>query len=229
MGMKFYKATGPNGFAFYDKTTRYVSGTVLEHPNPQMTTDPCGRGYHCSPHLHQTRKYISGDLRACEFFEVEIEPEDIIARGDDKIRAKRLTVVKALSEADFLIVRGRLDEVLGVDDYGYGDGSGSGYGYGDGSGYGSGYGDGSGSGSGYGYGDGSGYGSGYGDGSGSGYGYGYGDGSGYGDGYGDGSGYGYGDGDGSGYGYGYGSGSGYGYGYGDGSGYGYGSGDGLRL
>jgi hypothetical protein len=70
---------------------------------------------------------------------------------------------------------------VGIDNIGYG--SGSGYGYG--SGYGSGYRSGFGSGSGSGYGDGSGFGSG--SGSGDGYGYGSGDGYGYGsgDGYGE--------------------------------------------
>ena len=197
--MRCYKYVRPDSTAWRDGTTRYDVGQTVEVADCDSAhVGPCGRGLHVSPHPWQCVQYGDDGGR---IYEVTVADADVIARDDDKLRVRAVTVL-----AEFMVsslLRGDLVSLLRS-------GSGYGDGYGDGSGSGSGYGDGSG--------DGSGSGDGYGDGSGSGYGYGYG--SGYGDGYGDGSGYGDGYGDGSGDGYGYGS--GYGDGYGDGSGDGYG-------
>src|SRR5882757_8573374 len=150
--MRFYKVTGPNGIAHYDKETRYIVGATLTVENPDPPGNrACGRGLHVVSHLHDAIQYLHFDLRQCEFFAVDVELKDIIARDNTKTRVRSLEISAQLSERDCGIVQGGLDGVL---EHGYGSGSG----YGDGSRYGSG--SGSGYGAGAGYGDGSGYGDG---------------------------------------------------------------------
>jgi len=129
--MRYFKCTGPNGRSWYDDDVQYVVGQTLEHPDPDVSAEECGRGFHCSPFIHQTVKYAKKDLKQAEFFEVEVADDDILGRGSDKVRTKRLSVLRQLSESDFWIVRGTLIDAVGS---GYGYGSGDGYGYGSGAG-----------------------------------------------------------------------------------------------
>src|SRR5262245_60293099 len=183
--LRFYKATAPGGIAHYDGKTRYIVGerlSLAECDGPEVGA--CGRGLHIVSRLAGIKNYVEGDkLKSSEFYEVEVDAEDVIAADKMKTRVRSLRVVRRVTERDFGILRGTLAALIG---YGSGDGSGAGSGSGSGAGYGYGSGDG------YGYGDGSGdgSGSGSGDGSGDGYGYGYSDGSGSGYGYGSGDGYG---------------------------------------
>ncbi len=156
MAIRLYKVTGPRGIAFYDGTTRYRVGERLAVENPdEPNVGSCGRGLHASVRLQDAVQFARIDLRRCEFFALEVEESDVLARDSVKVRVRAVSVVLKLRESDFGMRRGRLDQVLRYGDgygSGYGSGDGDGYGYCSGSGYGSGDGDGYGSGSGDGYG-----------------------------------------------------------------------------
>jgi hypothetical protein len=72
--LRFYKITGPNGIAHYDKETRYVVGqtvAVLDPDPPDVGA--CGRGLHVVAHLHDAVQYPHADLRQCDFFAIDVE------------------------------------------------------------------------------------------------------------------------------------------------------------
>jgi hypothetical protein len=129
--LRFYKCTGANGIAHYDGATRYSVGATLAVDKPDSARKgACGRGLHVVSHLAHVTKYVDVDLRQCEFYLVEVSPDDVIASDETKTRVRSLRVIRSLREADVGILRGRLDEILAHS-------SGSGYGYGYGYGYGS--------------------------------------------------------------------------------------------
>ena len=124
---RYYKCTGPDGIAYHDGVTQYKVGETLTVKDASpASVGPCGRGLHVVTHLCDLRQYINSDiLRSAEFFEVAINPADIIAKDSTKTRVRSLQVLRRMTEKDFGILKGKLVNVIGY-------GSGYGYGYGDG-------------------------------------------------------------------------------------------------
>src|SRR5215510_11630532 len=88
--LKFYKVTAPGGIAYHDKTTRYVVGERLSIADPDPASlGACGRGLHVLSDLCYAQKYVN-DLCTSEFYEVEVNEEDIIAKDDTKTRVRSL-------------------------------------------------------------------------------------------------------------------------------------------
>ncbi len=52
-----YKCTRANGKDFKTDSVEYAVGVTLEHPDPELSSAPCGRGYHVSPTAQMTCQY----------------------------------------------------------------------------------------------------------------------------------------------------------------------------
>jgi len=150
-----FKYTKPDGTAWYDGKTEYVPGSTLEvlDADPDVN-QPCGKGLHISKSMHQAGHYGEDGGR---FFEVEVNESDVICHSVDKIRVRRLRVIKELVPSDCGVIRGPLwlaakfRQEIGYDEEilygcgfvygeGYGNVTGSGFGYGHGLGDGYGFG-----------------------------------------------------------------------------------------
>ena len=95
-----FKATRPDGTDYRTGSVRYDVGTTVEVEGCDPPEEgPCGRGLHVSPQPRQTCRYINRSLRGARarFFEVHIQPQDVIARGSDKLRVSKLHVAREVA------------------------------------------------------------------------------------------------------------------------------------
>ena len=107
--MKGYKMVKDDYKVFYDTPRRdnyvYKPGNVLVHPNPDMCHTACGHGLHISKEPYNPLWYNA--RYPWRLLEVKYQPKDIIYDDGDKVRVKKLTVVKELKPWDLGLPNGK--------------------------------------------------------------------------------------------------------------------------
>lgn len=96
-----YKCTRANGKDFKTNTVLYSVGNVVEQSECDPTwAGSCGRGLHVSPTPHKTCRFgdRSIDRGRWRWFEVDVDEANIIARDNEKLRVKKLKVVREISK-----------------------------------------------------------------------------------------------------------------------------------
>jgi len=98
----YYKAVRLDRTSHYDGKTKWRKGVVIcvDKPDPP-SNGPCGRGIHCSPTLLDAVGWQAGPSRY-----YRVEPLDVIAGDETKIRC---TAVKVLNE----LTKAEQDEIAG--------------------------------------------------------------------------------------------------------------------
>jgi len=93
--MKGYKMVRDNYTAFYDMTTKYTVGETIEIKNPAPASEgKYASGLHISKEPHNPLNYNA--KYPWRLLEVSYNKKDIIFESDDKIRVRKLKVIKEL-------------------------------------------------------------------------------------------------------------------------------------
>lgn len=99
-----YKCTRSNGTDFRTGTVNYANalktGEPLVHPNPELTSEPCGRGFHISPTARQTIQFSDSTFRPYRWFKISYSQKAIIAQDTQKCRLSSLKVIAELTLED---------------------------------------------------------------------------------------------------------------------------------
>ena len=91
--MIYYKATRPDGMSFYDGTTKWQVGRIVEHPAPDLSRGLCSPGVlHISDAPCET---LLGFSWPCRLFEVEPRGE-VIGPNGHKYGCTAVKVVREL-------------------------------------------------------------------------------------------------------------------------------------
>ena len=101
--MQIYKATRSDGTDFHTGTINYAQqlGQVIEITDFDLPeVGSCGKGIHVSPTAKQTIQFCNRSMRPWRFFEGTIEEVDIIAQDKNKLRVKRVKLLKELTLED---------------------------------------------------------------------------------------------------------------------------------
>jgi hypothetical protein len=94
MKMKRYKSVNKDLSSKYDPKFKYKVGKTFE-VEADTSKEECSTGLHCSGIIYANRYDWKKDQK---IIEVEIEDKDIVFRGENKFRCKKLKVNKILTE-----------------------------------------------------------------------------------------------------------------------------------
>jgi len=104
-----YKATDKDGYSFNEsrvsnKKVKYEIG-IIELPEEEIDRrdkGECGRGLHLARELHLSFRYISNPttILNAKYWECEYDDEDVLGKGNDKVRVSKLKVIREASYRD---------------------------------------------------------------------------------------------------------------------------------
>jgi hypothetical protein len=102
---RYFKCTRPDGTDFRTGTVNYAAALASGEPIEALDAAPangqvCGHGLHVSPTARQTVQFASGSVRPWRWFEVMVRNADVIEQDSEKLRVRRLRVVKEISLTD---------------------------------------------------------------------------------------------------------------------------------
>ena len=92
--MKRYKSVNKDLSSKYDPTFKYKVGKTFK-VEADTSKEECSTGLHCSGIIYANRYEWNKDQK---IIEVEVEEKDIVFKGDNKFRCKKLKVTKILTE-----------------------------------------------------------------------------------------------------------------------------------
>mgnify|MGYP001564110157 FL=1 len=101
--IRAFKCTRANGKDFHTNAVAYIVGNVVEQLDcDPASKGPCGRGLHVSPTAVLTCQYGQWgvDRGRWRWFEVEVDPVDVIAQDASKLRVRKLRVLREVTKQE---------------------------------------------------------------------------------------------------------------------------------